>query len=72
MIKLAHTTNHRFPVETGRWQGKPLGDRFCTLCNDSQTEEEFHYILESDTISTLHIFCANTIVKGLMFLNSLS
>ena len=45
-----HTTNHRLPVETGRWQGKPLGERFCTLCSNCQIADEFHFILESNTI----------------------
>ena len=48
MIKF-RTTNHRLPVETGRWQGKPLGERFCTQCNNCQIGDDFHYILEYDT-----------------------
>ena len=47
------TTNHRLPVETGRWQGKSLGERFCTLCNNCQIGDEFHYILECDTIQNI-------------------
>ena len=49
MIKF-RTTNHRLPVETGRWHEKPLGERFCTLCNNCQIGDEFHYILECDII----------------------
>ena len=44
------TTNHGLPVETGRWQGKPLSERFCTLCSNCQIGDEFHFILESNTI----------------------
>ena len=45
----------RLPVETGRWQGKPLGEslRFCTLCNSCQIRDELHYILECDTIQNI-------------------
>ena len=52
MIKFS-TTNHRLPVETGRWQGKPLGERFCSLCNNCQIADEFHYILECDTVQNI-------------------
>ena len=52
MIKF-RTTNHRLPVETGRWQGKLLGERFCILCNNCQIGDEFHYILECDTIQNI-------------------
>ena len=27
------TTNHRLPVETGRWINMPYNDRSCVLCN---------------------------------------
>ena len=47
------TTNHRLPIGTGRWQEKPLGERFCTLCNHSKIGDEFHYILECDTIQNI-------------------
>ena len=41
------------PVETGRLQGKPLGERFCTLFNNCQIGDEFHYILECDNIQKI-------------------
>ena len=34
------------PVEIGRWHGTPLCVRLCTLCNNVQIADEFHYILE--------------------------
>ena len=55
------TTNRRLSVETGRWQGKPLGERFCTLCNNCKIGDEFHYILECDTIQNIrkYFLCNN-------------
>ena len=47
------TTNYRIPTETGRWQGKPLGERFCTLCKNCQIGDKFHYIHECDTIQNI-------------------
>jgi hypothetical protein len=45
------TTNHRLPVETGRWIDVPYNERFCTLCNKSKIADEFHYILEYSALS---------------------
>lgn len=45
LIKL-RTTNHRLPVETGRWFGIPKNDRQCNLCNNGQIADEYHYTLE--------------------------
>ena len=36
--------NHRFPVELGRWYGKPLNERICHFCN-SDLGDEYHYLL---------------------------
>ena len=38
--------NHRFPIETGRWERVPREDRTCTLCNNNQIGDEFHYLME--------------------------
>ncbi|XP_056016752.1 uncharacterized protein LOC130053469 [Ostrea edulis] len=47
------TTNHRLPIETGRWIGIPYNERFCVLCNESKIADEFHYILECSTLSNI-------------------
>jgi len=39
------TSNHRLPVETGRWRRVPLHLRTCTLC-DSDIGDEFHYLFK--------------------------
>ena len=38
------TSNHHLPVETGRWNNIPLEDRMCTLCNNNDIGDEFHYL----------------------------
>ena len=40
------TTNHRLPIETGRWRNIDRSLRFCTLCNKNCIGDEFHYLLE--------------------------
>ncbi len=30
-------------IETGRWQGKPLQERLCLVCNTGIVEDEFHF-----------------------------
>ena len=39
------TSNHKLPVETGRWQGIPQSERKCTKCNADCIGEEMHYLL---------------------------
>ena len=38
--------NHRFPIETGRWERVPREDRTYSLCNSNQICDEFHYLME--------------------------
>ena len=37
------TSNHRLPVETGRWRQIPLHERKCLRCNN-ELGDEFHYL----------------------------
>ena len=30
-------------IETGRWQGKPLEEILCLVCNRGIVEDEFHF-----------------------------
>ena len=39
------TTNHRLPVETGRFYNIPYKDRICTQCH-RDIGDEFHYLLK--------------------------
>ena len=38
------TGNHKFPIETGRFNNIPIENRKCTYCN--RLGDEFHYLLE--------------------------
>ncbi|CAG2256342.1 unnamed protein product [Mytilus edulis] len=38
------TGNHRFPIETGRWENVARENRKCLLCNSGDIGDEFHYI----------------------------
>lgn len=40
------SANHKFPIETGRWDGTILNDRKCTLCNNGTLGSEEHYLLQ--------------------------
>ena len=37
------TSNHRLPIETGRWQQIPFPERYCPYC-DRELGDEFHYL----------------------------
>lgn len=37
-------SNHRLPVETGRWENIPLEDRKCKVCDKNDIGDEFHYL----------------------------
>ena len=41
------TSNHKFPIEVGRWgqNSVPHADRKCTLCTLNDVGDEMHYLL---------------------------
>lgn len=39
------TDNHKFPVETGRWNAIEYADRKCNLCNLYDVGDKYHYLL---------------------------
>ena len=39
------TSNHRFPVETGRYNDTDRAERKCRLCNANDIGDEMHYLL---------------------------
>ena len=45
------TTNHKLPIETGRWNGIDRENRQWLKCNSRSIGDEFHYIMEC------HVFC---------------
>ena len=40
------TTNHRLPVEVGRWNNVNRENRLCVYCNAEDIGDEFHYLLK--------------------------
>ncbi len=40
-------------IETGRWQGKPLAERLCLICNRGIVEDAFHFLCECQTYNAL-------------------
>ena len=49
------TGNHRFPVEIYRWEGIPLSERKCTLCNSNDIGDEYHYLLKCNFLPTADV-----------------
>jgi len=47
------TTNHKLPIETGRWENIPKENRTCKLCNSPAVADELHYLLNCQACSTL-------------------
>ena len=39
-------SNHRLPIEIGRWQNINRENRVCNLCQGRELGEEFHYLFE--------------------------
>ena len=40
------TLNHRLPIQKGRINNIPRGERLCHLCDDNDVGDEFHYIFD--------------------------
>jgi len=45
------TTNHKLPIEKGRWSNIPRENRYCELCQNNQIGDEYHYIFECTNLS---------------------
>ena len=39
-------TNHKLPVENGRWKNIARENRICLLCNNGEIGDEFHYLFK--------------------------
>ena len=39
------TSNHKLPIETGRWDDIEISERKCPLCNTNDIGDEYHYLL---------------------------
>ena len=38
------TSNHKLPVEIGRWENTPLDERKCNICSKHDIGDEFHHL----------------------------
>ena len=46
---------HPFPIEKGRHNKIPRDDRKCTICNENQIGNEFHYLFQCTNIELMKI-----------------
>ena len=46
------TSNHKLPVETGRWNNTPFEDRTCPRCATNFIGDEYHYLFECPVLNT--------------------
>ncbi len=44
------TSNHKLPIELGRWNGIDIAERKCIKCNMNTIGDEFHYLLECPSL----------------------
>ena len=66
------TTNHRLPIEIGRWQNIERNNRKCLLCDTNTMALEMNFIIfyDVDTLSkTIRTSSQVTLEIGQMFLN---
>ena len=42
--------SNRLPVTVGRYTGIPRHERFCTLCNNQEIGDEYHYLFECNVL----------------------
>ena len=68
-IKL-RTSNHYFPVKTGRWDNTERHERKCTRCNENELGDEYQYIFvceyvrnERDALSMNHYVKRHNMLK---------
>ena len=47
------TSNHRLPIETGRWSNTPRNERLCIICDEGCVCDEYHFILECSGLSAV-------------------
>ena len=50
-------------IETGRWRGKPLSERFCEQCDDRTVECEHHFLLKCPKFNAQREIMINEVRK---------
>ena len=49
--------NHKLPIVTGRYEGTPIDDRICPLCDTNEIGDEFHYLYKCSYFTDLRSRC---------------
>ena len=52
-LRKFRTTNHKLPIETGRWNNIDRANRICTKCDNITIGDEYHYIMECKHFSNI-------------------
>lgn len=47
------TSNHRLPIEVGRWNNLQRHERIYNLCNNNHIGDELYYLLECNVLSSI-------------------
>ena len=47
------TSNHKLPIETGRYNNVPRENRLCTFCSSNKLCDEFNLILECSLLKNI-------------------
>jgi hypothetical protein len=70
MLCKFRTTNHRLPIEIGRWQNIERNNRICLLCDTKPLEMHFIIFYNVHTLcKTVRTSSQDTLEIGQMFLN---
>ena len=47
------TSNHKLPIEKGRYRNLPRENRTCNLCDLDKIGDEFHFLLECPLLNDI-------------------
>ena len=59
------TTNHRLPIERGRWDNIERSQRICNLCTKNLLGYKFHYLFECDFSMKLEQYIYQRIINDM-------
>ncbi len=51
-------------IETGRWRGKPLSERYCEQCNERTIECEHHFLLKCSKFNNQRDVMINKVIEN--------
>ena len=49
--------NHKLPIVIGRYEGLPIDERLCTICDTHEIGDEFHYLYNCTHFNDLRSRC---------------